>query len=352
MSDQNINNTEPSLDWEGSFIAEYQTRKFSVKELCLKYGVTSKVACNRLRKHGIEIVRRPNKYANLNENFFKILTPESIWVLGWFYSDGSVNKKTNVCSITTHTKDVELLEKIRNIMGDAAIYHRKDSMESNLKIANKAIRDDLIRLGCVPNKSLIISYPEFFTEDWQHWIFLRGILEGDGYIAVKKEENIPNFHCGITCGSLKFLQSIKQLLKDKLDIDCSIIEREDSNSKQLNILGGKENNIKFLNIIYNNGLANCYLKRKFDLYLFAKNVWENPNDPLDRAQSRWVCGHFASPDGKFYYTNCAQKLGDELGISGDALRNLANGDIQKSRSGWSKPTAEQLKTENFIAKIY
>lgn len=68
-------------------------------------------------------------------------------------------------------------------------------------------------------------------------------------------------------GTESFCKSIKSILKDKLDIHCSISACHgnfNSVTKDLRISGGKQVK-KFLDWIYED--AELYLNRKYDIYV-------------------------------------------------------------------------------------
>ena len=242
-------------------------------DLSKEFHISNSVVLDYLKYNNV-IIRDSHEYIEsyIDKKFFETLTDESLWTLGWFYSDGCINKKTNQVSITVQTADIDALEKISKLLklNKNRIYKTKKNNIRILYLCNKKIHNDLILLGCIPNKSLIIEYPKFFIENWQHWAFLRGIWEGDGHISIHKKSN-TSFMCMLSSGSLKFLQSVQKILKEKLNIDSNITERINSNSKRLAILGGSKQIIKFLDLIYQNKNCKNYLDRKYKIYLDMKN---------------------------------------------------------------------------------
>lgn len=330
-------------------------------QLADRYGINQMSVCNYLKRNGVQ--RHPPKRPNMmNDQFFKTLTPESTWVLGWYFSDGNVSKSTNQFSIAVHTNDEALLIKIQRVMGfnTNPIYRSKRSQMLQFYANDDTIHANLIVLGCVPNKSLIVRYPVALTEDWQHWAFLRGILEGDGHVSLKTQGNRPGFNCEIASGSLGFLQDIQSLLKVKLDINTSIIERRNCNSKRLCILGGKEPILRFLDLLYKDCPEHLRLERKYQTYLKMHEVALHPNLPMFANRETMRSGYFLSPNGQIYFVKGLKQFAKEFNVSIGCLINLLKTErknrFTSRKYGWSAPTPDQIAAARaagtLIDKIY
>ena len=329
-------------------------------ELGKKYGITQASASNYIRRNKITV--HPNGVINrINTQFFKTLTKESLWLLGWFYSDGNVSKSKNGFNITVHSNDEEVLLKMQKIMDSNvnAIYRPKNRKIMVFYGCEPTIHSDLISLGCVPNKSLIIRYPTFFTEDCQHWSFLRGILEGDGHIGFKSKARKPGLNCEFASGSLLFLQDIASVLRDKLQIETKIVERANSNSKKLIIMGGKSSVFKFLDCLYKDCPENLRLERKYQIYLdmHKKSALIPDYDYVNK--DKYIEGYFLSPNNQVYHVRGLKKFAKEVNISIGCLYNLLKKRKYKFTSrkyGWSPPTQEQIdiakKSGTIVEKFY
>ena len=129
------------------------------------------------------------KKYDYNENYFeKIDTPEKAYCLGFWYADGNVyNNKNNRAEITQEESKKDILEKIAREFGtDKPMYtSNKENGKTlyKLSFASIKITNDLIKLGCVPNKSLILQFPTFDTVPEKYMShFIRGYFDGDGCI--------------------------------------------------------------------------------------------------------------------------------------------------------------------------
>ncbi len=138
---------------------------------------------------------------HVNDKYFETIDNEfkAYW-LGFLYADGCVRVKcekngrsSNTISIGLKSTDVAHLEKFRSsIQTDNPIRYKnmKGKYESaNVTIVNEKMCHDLIALGCVPNKSLILKFPTYeqVPRDLiRH--FIRGYFDGDGTIHINLEK--------------------------------------------------------------------------------------------------------------------------------------------------------------------
>ena len=123
----------------------------------------------------------------LNENYFKVLdTPEKAYVLGFIYADGCIshNQDSYRISITQIAERKDILYKIKKeLESTSEITLVKDVKNEtyHLNFYSRTLGEDLIKLGCTPNKSLTIQFPNFIPDHLMHH-FIRGIFDGDGCI--------------------------------------------------------------------------------------------------------------------------------------------------------------------------
>lgn len=330
----------------------------SLAKLGPKYGICGDVAGDYITRMGIPHRSVPPKKI-FNQNFFHVLTEDSLWVLGWMFSDGNVCKDTNSFSITVHKNDVDVLRLIGTIMGFDRIhlYFSKKTNACLFRGNSKIVHARLIELGCVPAKSLIIRYPTYFTEDWQHWAFLRGVVEGDGHLGMKSKHNRCSFGCEIASGSRPFLESIKIFLGTQ-NIESYVHSGKRPSNHRL-IIGKREDAIKFCNGIYKNGTATHYLKRKFEIYLKMKKVSLRPKDTASIGRHAHVSGYFKSPDNRIYEVKGIKPFAREMNVPHEVFFNILKTRKYRFTSrkyGWTPPAQEQIdiakSTNALIVKTY
>ncbi|MBI4679730.1 MAG: hypothetical protein HY753_00585, partial [Nitrospirae bacterium] len=123
-------------------------------------------------------------YHEINENFFSEWSPAMAWVLGLLFTDGCFSGSR----VTITSVDIELLEKVKNILGlSKPIAKRIQSYNKSkhiysLEFYREQMREDLLKLGLVQRKSLIMQFPEVPEEYMRH--FIRGCWDGDGSIYI------------------------------------------------------------------------------------------------------------------------------------------------------------------------
>lgn len=326
-----------------NFIKDYESG-MSLRKIGEKYNVCQSVASDYVRRWGL-IARPQYRVKKINEKFFQTFTEESLWVLGWMFSDGNVCQTDNTMSISVHRNDIKILETIAKTMeySEKSIREVPITKVCVLYFCHKQMREDLIKLGCVPKKSLIIKYPDYFTEDWQHWAFLRGVMEGDGHIS--KRKGLRSLDCQIASGSEDFLLGIKIFL-DRVRIESYIYYGKIPSQMTLRISKHKFA-MMFLDGIYKNGTATLFLKRKFDHYLKIKTASLVPIDFTHCNRSQYKKFYLLSPDNRVYYVSGITAFAREMSLPCRSIfRILKTNDSRdfSKKHGWSLPTPEQINT--------
>lgn len=141
----------------------------------------------RTTKNGHKI-GRPRKYV-VDDNFFSVIdTEKKAYVLGLMFADGCVMDRGYI-SLALKSSDESLIEMVRDAMGSNNPILRHLSRYSNgfpmteksrMAIVSEQIILDLVRHGCVPRKSDVITFPEVPSELRRH--FMRGYFDGDGTV--------------------------------------------------------------------------------------------------------------------------------------------------------------------------
>lgn len=132
---------------------------------------------------------RPILY-NYNINYFKTLTPDSEYILGFLYTDGNLSNVGHKITMNLQEKDRHILEemseKIRGIRKvielKAAKSPSSDKMcqpQCRLQICNKHIYKDLESYGFHPKKSKTIVPHQSLKNSIHFW---RGVIDGDGNV--------------------------------------------------------------------------------------------------------------------------------------------------------------------------
>lgn len=135
---------------------------------------------------------------NVDESFFEVInTKEKAYILGLIYADGSVCNRSRGYrfAIVLQDRDRYMLNNIAKIMKfDGPILQRKKYQEHHrdcyvLEINRKSLVNQLMRLGCVPNKSLKLTFPSSDIVPSQYLShFFRGVWDGDGCLCTSRNK--------------------------------------------------------------------------------------------------------------------------------------------------------------------
>lgn len=231
---------------------------------------------NILKRRGIETrVGKKVTYTDINTSFFKkINTEENAYFLGFLYADGNIQTKNTAYCLTLKLKsnDQYIIEKFRDIMSPSSpikITQNKGSFNtySYFRVNQKEVCDQLIALGCVPNKSLILTFPTQVPANLiRH--FLRGYSDGDGTIYKNHFKNKKAINTIWKIISTKqFCEQTAKTLKDELGVNCSqSLARPKTNQITTTLsVGGNLQVRKILDWLYQD--ATIYLPRKYEKYL-------------------------------------------------------------------------------------
>jgi hypothetical protein len=230
-----------------------------------EYGIKSnKTIYDIIERNGRDKII-PNKKFSVNEKYFEdIDTEEKSYWLGFLYADGYVrikNNKSGELKLKLCLKDKEHIELFRNciksthkivdgksciIIGDK----KYESMYSTFSIYNTRLVNDILKLGCLNNKTFKIRLPKLREDMIRH--FIRGYFDGDGCVSINKNNSTT---CCIT--------SNKQFLCDIFSILSYGNIKKRGNIYDLRF-HHRDNINMFYDLIYND--SNIFLKRKKETF--------------------------------------------------------------------------------------
>lgn len=202
-----------------------------------------------LKKLGIDTSRN----TLIKDIFHQIDTEEKAYWLGFLYADGYVSKYNQV-EVALALEDKNHLEKLKTFINTNTNIITDDH-RCRLLFCSKELVNDLASLGCINNKSLILTFPtekQVPQELLRH--FLRGYVDGDGCL----------------CCTSKTQQFSITSTKQFFD---GMLERTGWNKEKCNYYPSgqaitwrchKDVMPQYLKYLYDN--ANIYMNRKYEKY--------------------------------------------------------------------------------------
>lgn len=212
-----------------------------------------------------------------NKNFFKAIdTEEKAYWLGFIYADGYIvnginGKNKDALGITLNGKDKGHIDKFKKAIDSnhpIKIYKTKyNSNSARIIIQDEELVEDLIKLGVLRNKSLILKFPATnIVDESLIYHFIRGYFDGDGSFK-KKGRKISGYDFSVL-GTIEFLTELRTYLGIDNDIrKCN--KNNDSNNYHLTF-GGNQKVKQISKLLYKN--ANIYLDRKYKRYKEIENM--------------------------------------------------------------------------------
>lgn len=259
----------------------------NVARISAKYGINRKTLVKYLKDRGVTIERNGSS-SNFNWDFFhSIDTEEKAYWLGFLFADGYVSSKTNSVGLNVSLKDINHLKKYNQALnfskglnvtethqfGNKDIHTNKNGetmyMVSTV-ITNKDLKQDLINCGCVPNKSLILEFPnesifiesEKYTKKQLILHFIRGYFDGDGTLGLYQHSktNSNKKESLIFVGTKSFLEKVQEYLGKGF-----LMQKPNCNENTYRLSYSTKKAYTAAKLMYNN--SSIYLERKYNIYL-------------------------------------------------------------------------------------
>jgi len=240
----------------------YLNKNISTKDIAKRMNVSQSCIQRRLIKEGVlRSVGTDSRIYDINHSFFEnIDTEHKAYWLGFMYADGNISKRDNKVILSSTDKIVLEMFNI-STQSTYKIHTEKHNVYSSIiykiSISSAKLKNDLINKGCVPNKSLILTFPKFIHKDLIHH-FIRGYFDGDGSICIykKNRKNLYRMQTSFA-GTKSFINSlVKILLKNKIVKGSSVTNRDSISILQFST----NDSMTLYKYLYND--ASIFLERK------------------------------------------------------------------------------------------
>lgn len=239
-------------------------RKLGVDRHNVAYYLKKK-GCYPKGKNSHFIRNNVSRKYKLDESVFKkIETEEAAYWLGFLYADGCVNKVSNCIEITLQDKDIESLEKFNKFLCSSKQIEKKNKGNyelSRVSVYSLKMKNDLIELGCIPEKSKKLTFPNYNQVPRRLMChFIRGYFDGDGHVSRHVQSNGKISYGAEILGTKEFLEG----LCSEINIQTKLHSFKHSPTTYRICLNGKNKDI-FYDFIYSN--SNIDIKRKHDKFI-------------------------------------------------------------------------------------
>lgn len=229
-----------------------------------------------IKKYEMPQFSRNKLKHKVDEKFFDRWIPQMVYLLGFTYADGSIYKTTLAWDL--QTRDKELLIKIKKALNcNYPIIERKESVR--LRISNQILISGAIRRGLLPKKNLRDELPNMPDIFLRH--FVRGYLEGDGWVVVRKGRNEGDI--GFASGNKEFLEFLCRTIKNKLLVQGRVRIRKKITLRNVlsttyNLEYFSSNAFKIAEWVYKDiSEDDLFLNRKYNKYLEMKKLYDYLN---------------------------------------------------------------------------
>ena len=212
--------------------------------------------------------------------------------LGMLFADGNVfvskaRMRTSYrTSLSLKCSDYQHVLEFKNALQSsyAISLIKKDppgqSCRTQHAVYSDTIGMDLIDLGCVPQKSLILDWPSRLPDQHAHH-FIRGYFDGDGcgcYNSSRRNIDVQ------FAGSLKFIPKLQSYIKTHVLYSSRFsgsVGKISGGNCLLLAYGGNATPMKVLDWMYTGSESSTRLNRKYQYYLEWKKVMHLRSIPRD-----------------------------------------------------------------------
>lgn len=172
------------------------------------------------RRAGLPDKRRVQMEQVQHDYFQSIACPIQAYILGLLASDGNVASGRPRIQFTVHQEDRMLTEIVRDELAPGSPILMQKSRDRDYEMAKVCFTSprmyaDLAKLGIIPRKSLILTWPDRLPGDFIN-SYLLGVFDGDGWITIDQRKQTPHYILGFISGSSPFLERVAHEITEAL----------------------------------------------------------------------------------------------------------------------------------------
>lgn len=226
-----------------------------------------------LQMHAPDIVNR--KPSILNKDFFSNIDSDlKAYFLGFIAADGCILEKNNdrhMLSIGIHLKDIELLEKLKEVLGSThTIGFKKSTNSVFLNLSEPRILEDLLTFGIHPRKSLSLENLIPKVPKPLQYAYVCGLMDGDGSIGCYSRPRGSSVYTSVSLvGNINVILGVRDWLLNTLGIKVYLRKDKRSSNEVWSLaFTSKSDVLKFYKEVY--------IKTSFKLTRKNLKFLENP----------------------------------------------------------------------------
>lgn len=248
------------------------------RELGIKYNIGYKTIEKLIKKDKNIRVRVDGRFLVNDNSFSGELNEEKAYWVGFMMADGSINGKNNNISIGLNSIDKEHLLKFAKFINiekpeervktstrthQSGFPQHKNLKEkpicistiSTITITSKQMCEDFKKYGVIPRKTYVAEAKGGIENNPHFW---RGVMDGDGWLTIDKNNNIT---VGL-CGNKKLIKQFNDFAKFILNNGKKYCEPKKGMGHCWKKTFGGSSAIKIIKILYEN--ATVSLNRKME----------------------------------------------------------------------------------------
>ena len=224
---------------------------------------------------------------------------------GFLFADGNVHEQREgkyTIRLKLKCIDFEHVQKYKTALESTYalnVYKNLDWCIAAHAICCTEMAEDLIQLGCVPNKSLILEWPNRLPDEFVSH-FVRGYFDGDGCVGCQKRDKSVTLQFA---GSHSFITSLSSYVKSNV---LNSVKANGCRSKQGNIstlvFCGNKSAMKVLDWMYQKSNESIRLDRKYAMYKKFREI-----STLETNDKIQAMAEFKSSDEWKALNECKQK---------------------------------------------
>lgn len=193
--------------------------------------------------------------------------------LGFLFADGCVHDSKGQVAIELRCTDHDQVQKFKTAMGSTyklGLYKtsRGHFCKAQHYIYSHQMVSDLIALGCVPRKSLVLDWPKNMPDKYAHH-FVRGYFDGDGCIRYDKKCKSIVVHftgCHLIINCLQIYIKTNVLQHSQFNGSVGGIGKMANNAVKRLTYAGTRTPIQVLDWMYKGSESMTRLERKYIYY--------------------------------------------------------------------------------------